>query len=79
MSNFAVRIPRVSVAISEATLQAFLVDDGGRAEEGAPLFVIETEKVETEIDAGASGVVRWTGTLGQVYDIGAEIGTIERP
>jgi pyruvate/2-oxoglutarate dehydrogenase complex dihydrolipoamide acyltransferase (E2) component len=77
MSNFTVRIPRVSVAISDATLQAFLVEEGGQAEEGAPLFVIETEKVETEIDAGASGIIRWTGTLGEVYEIGTQIGTIE--
>jgi pyruvate/2-oxoglutarate dehydrogenase complex dihydrolipoamide acyltransferase (E2) component len=77
MANFTVRIPRVSVAVSEATLQQFLVDDGGHADEGAPLFVIETEKVETEVVAGASGVVHWTGTPGDVYAIGAEIGTID--
>ena len=40
------------------------------------MFLIETEKVETEIVAGASGTVHWTGTVGTVYDIGAEIGTI---
>ncbi len=77
LAIFTVRIPRTSVAVSEATLQEILVADGARVEEGSPLFVIETEKVETEIDAGASGVVHWTGTPGTVYEIGAEIGTIE--
>ena len=76
MSSFTVRIPRVSVAISEATLRQFMVGDGAQVTEGQPLFVIETEKVETEVDAGASGRVRWTGTIDTVYDIGAEIGTI---
>jgi pyruvate/2-oxoglutarate dehydrogenase complex dihydrolipoamide acyltransferase (E2) component len=77
MAGFTVRIPRTSVAVSEATLVQVLVDDGAEVGEGDPLFVIETEKVETEIPAGASGRVHWTGTVGDVYNIGTEIGVIE--
>lgn len=77
MPDFVVRIPRVSVAVSEAELTELLVESGARVEEGAPLFVIATEKVDQEIEAGASGTVRWTGEVGTVYDIGAEIGVIE--
>jgi len=40
---------------------------------------VETEKVETEIPAGASGTVHWTGEIGTVYDIGVEIGVIRAP
>jgi pyruvate/2-oxoglutarate dehydrogenase complex dihydrolipoamide acyltransferase (E2) component len=77
MADFTVRIPRVSVAIAEATLVEFVVEDGGYAQEGDPLFVIETEKVDSEIVAGASGTVHWTGDPGSVYPIGAEIGIIQ--
>jgi pyruvate/2-oxoglutarate dehydrogenase complex dihydrolipoamide acyltransferase (E2) component len=77
VADFTIRIPRVGVAVSEATLLKLLVPDGGHVDEGAPLFVIDTEKVETEIEAGASGTVRWTGSEGTVYDLGAEIGVIE--
>ena len=76
MTDFIIRIPRVSVAVSEAELVELLVDTGDRVEEGSPLFSIATEKVEQEIEAGASGIVRWTGEVGNVYDIGAEIGLI---
>jgi pyruvate/2-oxoglutarate dehydrogenase complex dihydrolipoamide acyltransferase (E2) component len=76
MADFTVRIPRTSVAVSEATLLQLLVENGQFVTEGEPLFVIETEKVETEIDAGSSGHVHWTGSPGAVYDIGAEIGKI---
>ena len=41
-----------------------------------PIYVIATEKVEQEIEAGASGIVQWTGQIGTTYDIGAEIGVI---
>jgi pyruvate/2-oxoglutarate dehydrogenase complex dihydrolipoamide acyltransferase (E2) component len=78
VADFTVHIPRLSVAISEATLVDVLVDDGGHVDEGSPLFLVETEKVETEIPAGASGTIHWTGTTGTTYPIGAEIGVIRR-
>ena len=79
MGDFTIRIPRVSVAISEATFVDVLVAQGQRVAEGDPLFVVETEKVETEIPAGVSGTVHWSGEIGTVYDIGAEIGVIRPP
>ncbi|MCK9900522.1 dihydrolipoamide acyltransferase [Parafrankia colletiae] len=77
MADFVVRIPRVSVAISEAELVDLLVADGAPVTEGEPLFVIATDKVESEILAGGTGVVRWSGSIGTVYEIGEEIGKIE--
>ena len=77
MADFVIRIPRVSVAVSEAELIEFLVEDGQRVEEGSPIYVIATEKVEQEIEAGASGTVQWTGEVGTTYDIGVEIGVIK--
>ena len=78
MSSFPINIPRVSVAISEGTFVETLVAEGERVEAGEPLFVLETEKVETEIPAGASGTVRWSGDVGAVYPIGTQIGVIEQ-
>ena len=63
VAEFIIRIPRISVAVSEA-------------EEGTPIYTLATEKVEQEIEAGASGTAQWTGTVGTTYDIGAEIGVI---
>ncbi|SRX94461.1 biotin/lipoyl attachment domain-containing protein [Frankia sp. EAN1pec] [Mycobacterium shimoidei] len=76
MADFIIRIPRVSVAVSEAELTGFLVDAGQRVEAGTPIYVIATEKAETEVEAGASGTVHWTGQIGNTYDIGAQIGVI---
>jgi pyruvate/2-oxoglutarate dehydrogenase complex dihydrolipoamide acyltransferase (E2) component len=64
------------VAVSEAELVELLVDGGQHVDEGAPIYVIATEKVEQEIEAGASGTVQWTGEVGTTYDIGAQIGVI---
>lgn len=64
MADFIIRIPRVSVAVSEAELTGLLVGAGEHVEAGTPIYVIATEKVEQEIEAGASGTVRWTGRSG---------------
>ncbi len=76
MADFIIRIPRVSVAVSEAELTELLVEAGGHVDEGTPIYTIATEKVEQEIEAGATGIVQWTGTVGTTYDIGADIGVI---
>ena len=76
MAEFVIRIPRVSVAVSEAELVELLIGNGQHVEEGAPIYVIATEKAEQQIEAGASGTVQWTGQVGTTYDIGAEIGVI---
>jgi pyruvate/2-oxoglutarate dehydrogenase complex dihydrolipoamide acyltransferase (E2) component len=76
MADFVIRIPRVSVAVCEAELTELLVADGQRVEVGTPIYTIATEKAEQEIEAGASGTVRWTGQVGVVYDIGVQIGVI---
>jgi pyruvate/2-oxoglutarate dehydrogenase complex dihydrolipoamide acyltransferase (E2) component len=76
MADFVIRIPRVSVAVAEAELTDLLVEAGQHVDEGTPSYVIATEKVEQEIEAGASGTVQWTGQIGTTYDIGAEIGVI---
>lgn len=65
------------MAVSEAELTELLVESGQYVAEGAPLYVIATEKVDQEIEAGAAGTVTWTGEVGTVYDIGAEIGVIK--
>jgi pyruvate/2-oxoglutarate dehydrogenase complex dihydrolipoamide acyltransferase (E2) component len=75
MADFAIRIPRVSVAVSEAELVELLVENWQHVE-GMPLYVIATEKAEQEIEAGASGTVQWTAEAGAIYDIGVEIGVI---
>ena len=76
MADFVIRIPRLSVAVAEATFVDTLVAEGERVEEGSPLYVVETEKVETEVVAGASGTVHWTGEVGTTYPIGEVIGVI---
>ena len=72
-----IRIPKLGVAMTEGTVVQWLVDDGAAVAVGEPLYVLETDKVENEIESPTTGVVRIVGTPGEVYDVGTLIATID--
>ena len=43
--------------MEEATLSSWLVSEGDRVEEGEVIAEIETEKINNELEAPASGVI----------------------
>lgn len=61
----------------ETVITGWLVDDGSTVEEGALIAEIMTAKVQYEILAPASGVVRITEEADAVVAKGAVIGSIE--
>lgn len=74
-----VQIPKVSMAIDEAAPIEWLVEEGQSVAEGDPLYVLATDKTDTEVEAPASGIVHWDATLDETYPVGTQIGWIEAP
>ena len=72
-----IRIPKPGDAIVEGTIARWLAPDGARVDEGQPLYLLETEKVELEIEAPVAGVLRHVGAEGETYPVGALVATIE--
>ena len=72
-----IRIPKLGISMTEATLSEWFVADGAQVEAGAPLYAIEMDKSTNEIEAPASGVVNILGQVGEVYEIGTVIATID--
>ena len=70
-------IPRLGMTMTEATLVEWVVPDGRPVSAGEVLYRIETDKVETDCEATASGVVRHQAGPGEVYPVGTVIGHIE--
>ncbi len=63
--------------MTEGTIAEWLVDDGAPVVEDQPLYVLETDKVSTEVAAPVSGVLRHIGRVGTSYAVGdviAELG-----
>jgi pyruvate/2-oxoglutarate dehydrogenase complex dihydrolipoamide acyltransferase (E2) component len=73
----AIRIPKLGWTMEEGTLTKWLIDDGASVEAGEVLYILETDKVENEIAAPASGVLKRGGDEGETYPVGSEIGIIE--
>ena len=72
-----ISIPKLGVSMTEGTLVEWLVADGATVAPGDPLYRIETDKVENEIEAPVAGVVRISGEEGETYEVGTQIGSIE--
>ena len=77
MPKVPVRIPKLSIATHEATLVQWFVPEGQKVNEGEALYLVETEKVETEVDSPTTGIIHWTTELGGTHEVGAEIGYID--
>jgi pyruvate/2-oxoglutarate dehydrogenase complex dihydrolipoamide acyltransferase (E2) component len=56
-----VRVPQLSMGMSEAEIVEWLVQDGARVAEGDDLVEIEAEKASVLIPAPAAGTVREIG------------------
>jgi pyruvate dehydrogenase E2 component (dihydrolipoamide acetyltransferase) len=71
------RIPKIGMSATEMTLSEWMFADGERVEIGDVIYTVETDKTTNEIEAQAAGILRTTGIEGEVYQVGAVIGSIE--
>jgi pyruvate/2-oxoglutarate dehydrogenase complex dihydrolipoamide acyltransferase (E2) component len=77
MASAPLRMPKLALAMTEGTLVDWLVGDGDVVSDGQALYVVETDKVETEVPSAAAGVVHPTAQVGSTYPVGAELGWID--
>ena len=72
-----IKVPSVGESVTEAVLGQWFKNDGDVVKKGAPLFVIETDKVTLEVESEVDGVLKITVTEGETVAIGAVVGTID--
>jgi pyruvate/2-oxoglutarate dehydrogenase complex dihydrolipoamide acyltransferase (E2) component len=76
MAEVPVSIPRAGQATVEGNIAEWLVADGASVAEGAPLYLLETDKVEMEVPSPASGVLSILVDVGGPFPVGTQIGRI---
>ena len=76
VTTIELRIPKLGMEMTEATLAEWLVDDGAAVVQDQPVYVLETDKVESEIGAPRSGILRRIGEEGRTYPVGEVIGEL---
>ncbi len=68
-----IRIPKLGMEMTEGTVARWLVEDGAEVDRDQPLYLLETDKVENEVLAPVSGVLRRVGHEGETYPVGEVI------
>jgi pyruvate/2-oxoglutarate dehydrogenase complex dihydrolipoamide acyltransferase (E2) component len=69
-------LPKTGIYEGDVTLIEWLVDEGGHVAAGDPLFIIETEKVEMEVEADFDGWIHREAEAGLEAPIGTRIGVL---
>jgi len=72
-------MPKLGLTMEAGTIVNWLVEDGTEVAPGQPVLVIETDKVESEVESTGSGVFHRVGAVGQEYACGAHIGWLLGP
>ena len=75
--SIEIRIPKLGVTMSEATLRDWLVEDGATVAVGSPIYALEMDKSANEVESPAAGRITLIGRVDEVYEVGALIATID--
>lgn len=70
-------LPKLGFSMTEAQIAEWLVQDGAQVTEGQPLYSLEADKSTNEVEAPASGTLRIIAQVGEIYEVGTVLGTIE--
>jgi pyruvate/2-oxoglutarate dehydrogenase complex dihydrolipoamide acyltransferase (E2) component len=69
-------MPKLAMAMNEGTINEWLVADGGRIEKGAPIMVVETEKVSYDVEAPVDGFLHIIVPAGDTVPVETLVGKI---
>ena len=70
-------LPRLGFSMNEGEIAEWLVADGELVEQGAPLYVVESDKSSTEVESPATGRLKILKPIGETFDVGTVLAEIE--
>lgn len=71
-----IRMPKLGMSMTEGTISDWLVADGATVAAGDPIVLIETDKVEQEVEAPEGGTIQLRASQGTTLDVGELIAEI---
>ncbi len=75
--SVVVKLPMLSMSMSEGTLAEWLVEEGAEVAEGQPIYSVESEKAIVEIESPVAGVIHRLAAAGALLPVGADVASIE--
>ena len=70
-------LPKIGFSMNEGQLAEWMAKDGDLVTEGQPLFALESDKSTNEVESPATGTLRIIAQVGETYEVGTILGTIE--
>jgi len=70
-------VPQMGESISEGIISKFLVAEGTVVGVDTPVYELETDKVTTEVTAGAAGKIAFSVKEGETIKVGGTVATID--
>jgi pyruvate dehydrogenase E2 component (dihydrolipoamide acetyltransferase) len=67
-------MPKLGLTMEEGTITEWFADDGAEITAGESILRIETDKTETDVEAGGTGRLHRVGQVGDTYACGELIG-----
>jgi pyruvate/2-oxoglutarate dehydrogenase complex dihydrolipoamide acyltransferase (E2) component len=72
-------MPKLGLTMTEGTIARWLVEVGGRIEQGRPICEVETDKITTEVEAPGSGTLLRRVEAETLVPVGDGIAVIGEP
>jgi len=69
-------IPKTGLNSDDCHLLAWLADEGSKITTGQPIFTMETDKVEMDVEADEDGYLRHLAPAAADYPVGTVVGYI---
>ena len=67
-------MPKLGLTMTEGTITEWVVSAGEKVSKGSTVMLIETDKVEAEVEAEADGVVQYVANVGDTLEPGEVVG-----
>lgn len=74
-----ITMPKLGLTMTEGILREWIVPDGASVQPGDVIAVIETDKVDTDLEAEAAGVVQHVIAAGDEIPVETVIGYLLAP
>lgn len=70
-------LPKLGFSMNEGVVSEWLIADAAPVKEGQPLYLLESDKSVTEVEAPASGTLKIMVEAGGTFTVGTVLGLIE--
>src|SRR5688500_12363460 len=69
-------IPKLGMTMKEGTIVEWVIADGAAVDAEDVLFVLSTDKLDTDVHAETAGILRQVGAAGTTHAVGSVVGWV---